>query len=348
MSPRRRAARSGLAVVLSLMLIALAARPARSQDSSMRWRPDNDLGAVGTDFEISVRALPTELLAEDPLTLTVRITARGPWRRPPRRPALERLPSFAKFVVAPSTSERADREMAAPRAWEFDYRIRPRSAEVDQIPRLSLAYDNPTIPLEENRWQTIESSPIPLKVQARPALRVDAIQNATGPAPWPDFLADFSTGLSLLRHEEAAEIPSLPVLIVFLALPPLGIVTWELTRRWARGRLLSPAARRALSAIRKAGGAPADERAAVAALALGDYLQQTIGLTAAEQTPTDIASRLEQAGCPTRGVAEVVAFFEAWDAFRFAAPGGTADDLPEGARRAVYLLEAEACSRADC
>src|SRR5260370_11500442 len=68
-------------------------------------RPDNFSGAVGS-FQVSMRAQPTVLHAEDPLILTVRITGTGRLDDI-ERPDLRRLPRFAKQFEINDLSDRS-------------------------------------------------------------------------------------------------------------------------------------------------------------------------------------------------------------------------------------------------
>src|SRR5262245_55833088 len=77
-------------------MLALADPPAA--EPPLVGRPLDWSGAVGGPFAVEMTAEPTELAAEEPLTLTLRITGRGNLSSLPR-PALGKLESFKAFAV---------------------------------------------------------------------------------------------------------------------------------------------------------------------------------------------------------------------------------------------------------
>src|SRR5437879_3845047 len=98
-------------------------------------RPANFSGAVGI-FRVATRAEPTELRAEDPLTFTVRVAGSGALEEV-RRPELRHMPRFVKQFHIENLG---DRYLPEEKAHEFEYRLRPRSAQVNEIPSLPFVY----------------------------------------------------------------------------------------------------------------------------------------------------------------------------------------------------------------
>lgn len=125
-------------------------------------RPDNFTGLVG-DFSIHVDAEPLAVRVGDPVTLTITVTARD----------------FAEAIELPPL--RTDRTLAglfeipfdraAPRyqgrSRVYTQSIRPRSAAVEEIPPLQLAFFNPS----SNVYVVVQSVPIPLKVSEAEAVQ---------------------------------------------------------------------------------------------------------------------------------------------------------------------------------
>src|ERR1700682_2330933 len=118
-----------------------------------------------------MHASPTTVRVHDPIALTVRVTATNPWQQPPRRIRLDRMKEFQDFIFEPSASDKPDRKMPAEKAWEFDYRLRPKSEAVKKIPSWPLPYYNPTVAFENKMWQATYAEAIPLTVQ--PSARVN-------------------------------------------------------------------------------------------------------------------------------------------------------------------------------
>src|SRR4051794_22930853 len=89
-------------------------------------QPSDFSGAVGGPFTVEQIVDRTELAVEEPLTLTVRIPGPGNLRDVPR-PPLAKLPAYKAFAV----DDLADRYIDGDRPRrEFDYRLRPRTADV--------------------------------------------------------------------------------------------------------------------------------------------------------------------------------------------------------------------------
>src|SRR5262249_39274475 len=110
-----------------LLVFASPGRAAQEPDYEdlLRLAPANFSGAVGT-YTISCRAEPTEVLVEDPLTLTVRITGSGPEKYLPKRLKLDQLAEDVEQDYFVEDVPEQDRRLPAENAWEFVYRLRPK------------------------------------------------------------------------------------------------------------------------------------------------------------------------------------------------------------------------------
>jgi hypothetical protein len=329
---------------LSAALVFLSAMGAtRAEGPPLAWQPGDASGAEGAGFTISMRAAPTTLVAEDALTLTIRIRATGAWQHAPRRLPLGRMKEFKTFDVATSPSSEPDRTLSSGPAWEFDYRLRPLTAEVKKIPGIALRYYNPEIPVPERRWQTTFADPIPLTVKPRTTLTAEDFQGAKSSQNLPPAVYTFTRGAAVLGREEPFSLPGPIVIVLLLLLPPAasigGCFLWRrLNPHALRPRRNSRAARQALKAL---GGLNGDSSAEKCAIILSVYLRQRIEFAPADLTPSDVAEHLKRAGYQP-GIAMAGAdFFRACDEAQFAKPEvhPTANDLPARAARLIQSLE---------
>lgn len=105
----------------------------------------------------------TQLTAEEPITLTLRIAGPGNLADT-ARPNLAKLDAFKPFAV----ENLDDRFIPGdPPRREFRYRVRPRSPAVKEIPRFKLVYFNPRIMPASRGYQTTYADAIPLTVRPR-------------------------------------------------------------------------------------------------------------------------------------------------------------------------------------
>jgi hypothetical protein len=305
-------------------------------------RPEHFSGAVGS-FNMEARAQPTEVFAEEPLTLTVRITGTAKATEDRWRPKLResgRLKDDFQVEALPKLDKKPDAG-----TWEFAYRLRPRSTRVKKVPRLEFVYYQPEV-----GYQRSYSQAIPITVKPRPAVtRIKDFSDAGGRI---DRKYPLVTGEAVLAHEEAPDLPGPWFLAFLFAAPPF--LCWAWYDAWRRlypdaarvaGRRRSRAARRALKSLRGIGkGRPGDEAGARAAGVAAEYLRQRLDLASAEPTPGEALACLEQSGISTRLAGEFAAFFRGCDAARFAPePFSARPDLAAEASRLVRALEAELC-----
>lgn len=350
----------GRAAALACLLLApggiASAQPAGNAEPfepPVVGRPKNVLfsGAVGPSFKVTARATQTRLQAEDPLTLTVRVAASGPWQQAPRRVDLRRLPPpFDRvgklFRIDPRRDDQPDRAWPDQGAWEFDYRLRPKTADVKDVPALPFTYYNPAIAFPARRWLTAYTEPVPLTVTPRAEAQPAGVApEAT--APPPDWLYDFATGPALLRHDEPFRLPGAGLLAVLLLAPPAACAGWYFLWRLlfpgagARARRRrSRAGRRALGALAALPHAEPAETARAAAAAVAAYLQDRFELAAAAPAPFEVAAHLERRQVRPDLVARAESFFRACEAAQYA-PGRAADAaaVPDRGRQLVTDLE---------
>lgn len=318
--------------------------------------------ASGT-FRVELDTDLTTVQVEDPLVLTIRVTATGPVRKPPRRLPLREFPAYrdafhiedlpdseyeavhaanvAALLAAPGPERLAVLGPLLPRTvWDFRYQLRPKNTRVAEIPSLPFAFYNPVIPSPERRFQVMQADSVPVEVRAREAVQV----RVQGPAR----AFELEHGSGLLARQSAWGPPGVVDSIVLFLLPPMLCLGWYLVwrrlypdaARLARVRR-SQAAALALEALGRRPRAPG-QRAVVALGAVTRYLRQRLDLPGAEPTPQETAGHLQRLGCSDMVAGETLRFYQACDAARFLpAPPTEAAELPEWAVRLILALEAE-------
>jgi hypothetical protein len=349
--------------VLSLAWLLAAAlllpTAARADAPPIKNRPDNFSDAVGT-FEISMAAKPTTVRFGQPLTLTVRVTATGPVQQPPRRTELRDLPTFRKHFYIENLPGPDDDPASAgnKNAWEFTYRLKPRTTHVDAIPSLPFVYYKPASPgrpLARGSYQTRYAPRIELTVQPPETETTPSAGTPEVPAlKAPESVYRIVEGPAVLRRPSAWDHAGPVVAAVALAGVPLLCAGWYVlwrrrypdAARLARKRR-SLAARQALRALEALPKQPPDEQARQAAAIVALYLRERVELTTVAPTPEEAALRLRQAGLSAGSSDAVADFLRSCDAARFAPEAlrsslgaggwaGTASDL-------ILTLEEEPC-----
>jgi hypothetical protein len=305
-------------------------------------QPANYSKAIGMDFKVETHATPTELQVNEPLTLTVRVTAIGRWQAPPERPDLARIPSFAKRFHIQKDPPRPDREVRELQAWEFSYRLRPKSTSVTDIPPLLFVYYRPGVIPPEKGYRTVDAEPIPLTV--KPAIPPEELKPIEAPEE-AFHLQPIPSGATV------AELSRGLVVTVLLLVPPVGCLVWYLVwsrlypdaARLARQRR-SWAARKALAALEASGSPDPAEQARRSAAVLADYLRDRYDLSGGEPTPAEVTAHLHRCGLAVHLTEQTADFFRACDLARFTPdPPLAGSELKSAAVRLVLALEAESC-----
>lgn len=323
-----------------------AANAAGSPEPPVVGRPLNFSGAVGGPFTIAATAEPTEVTAEEPFMLTLRIAGPGSLARL-RRPDLRHVERFARDFAIEDGSDRFEPE---PPVREFRYRLRPLRADVREVPRWKFVYFNPVAGAASRGYMTTYTEPIPLVVRPRPtapeAVTVPAWiiaewEAEREPAERDPALVVLDRLLSWLgvRYRPTDE-PAGPWLSVVAVLaPPLLCLVWYAS--WQRA--FPDAARRAVvlrgraaaTALRRLA---ADGNAEWVASALHGYLRDRFGLPTNTATPVEVTSFLLAQGQPSDRVAAVGELLRRCDEARFAPAAGGAG-LPADAERLILDWE---------
>jgi hypothetical protein len=302
------------------------------------FRPANYDGAIGS-FKISMRAQPTELLAEDPLVLTVRISGRGNLRDL-KRPNLRK---FRAFVEAFDIVDLGDRCLAEEAVREFDYRLRPRNGDIREIPHLNFVYFKPGIIPPEKGYQVTYAPPLAIRVLPRPELAPEQIKGGTD-IRWPQSVRHYMSGSGVLQTQATTPFPSMPLLVAWLLAPPLVCTFWCIAgnrRQNSRRRLrLSVHARKALQKLDQCVGANGWVECG---RIMSDYLQQVLGPLPSEVSPGDLSARLRERGTSADVACEAAQLLELREAARFA-PGAPSfhPSFKEKAALLITALEKQA------
>src|SRR5262245_52359638 len=130
------------AVLVFLTLGSTIQAQPGTEEPPIAGRPEDFSGLVGP-FRISSTAVPTEVYVEDPLPLTVIITAQPDRSFRASQPDRARLRLFCKemkedFFIEPMSEK--DRYLEQEKTWQFVYRLRPKRPAVKSVPGLKLVY----------------------------------------------------------------------------------------------------------------------------------------------------------------------------------------------------------------
>ncbi len=320
-------------------------------------RPVDFSGAIGGPFTVQLLAEPTEVAVEEPLILTVRIIGPSYGRDIPR-PKLAKLDAFKPFAV-----DDLDYRfwLGNPQRSEFRYRLRPRTADVKEVPRLKFVYFNPRmVNTPSHGYQTTYSDPVPLTVKPRtpPPLSVPAEvpawmlepmteQEMWGDTPFLRWLRD--TLASFGWSGIALGTPNRPLVEVWLAalvIPPFTCAAWYLL--WRRtnpgeARLARVKRSRAAAEALEALQSDSNDTPHRVAQAIIRYLHLKWSLPGDANTTQEIAVHLAEVNIPAQLREQTLLLLRACDRDRFS--GHRADDssLRSGAERLILDWEAGPC-----
>ncbi len=345
------------AIDLSLLCITLGAvpnalgieEPTTIPTTGRPWHVP--FSEASGQFRIAAVADTNALRVEQPLLLRVRIMAQGAIHQPPQRINLAELPTFTQSFYIENI-ETADKQLD-PQTWEFVYRLKPRSAKVQEIPSIPLAFYDPDIPFPESRFQIDYSDPLPLKVLPARTFEFER-------PPLPESVYAVPDASQLLERRGPPEPPSIWLTSLLLIAPPLLCLGWyQAWRRYwpssldADRRQRSRAAKEALRMLEEIDSLPPVAAATRAAAALTNYLRQRLGLPAEEPTPAEVADRVRNQGCSDALAAQTATIYEQCDAIRFSESLSRMPDTKDNtnlcrqATRLVLELEEATCRTSD-
>jgi hypothetical protein len=328
-------------MIQSLLLLFLLALSGGDDTIPRTNRPGNFSGAAGV-YTLQVRATPTKVRVEDPITLTVKIISQkpGPWAHPPQRDKLKLFPENLErsFFVEPLPED--DRFLAAENAWEFSWRLLPKSERVTKIPEPEFVYFRTTDPQDF----TIAEGGRAIAIEVKP--RQGTL--LTGPSATQERLEQIVEGEHLLNRGPS-DLVWWTIVIAGLLLPPLGCFgayfLWkqqfpEAAERLRRRR--SKALKAALARLNQIGpSAPPDDVWEIVV----DYLRMHVPLASGEPTPVEAGHALLSQGLSAALTDETVAWLQSCDTARFA-PDALERNWSASATQVLHSLEVELCAPA--
>ncbi|MGO8744384.1 MAG: BatD family protein [Thermoguttaceae bacterium] len=283
-------------------------------------RPDSYSGAIG-HFQIAADLTPRQSKVGDPLTFTLTLRGSGSLAGA-KAPELSKSAVAARFKVYEATQKsEAD-------AVHFVYSLRPLAEGDEPFPAVPVAYFD----VDQGRYETLQSEPIPLRITKAEQLSGDQIVaspragSPTGKdleARREGIFANISD-VALARDQSVRPGLWLIGLAGCLGAYPLIVAVTVFVRRRAQDK---SALRRRAAAARARGRL----REAVAQWRAGqvreaaDHVQDALaGLVAdladlhdAGLTPKDVLERFQQWGLPETLIGRVRRLLEACDAARY-------------------------------
>jgi hypothetical protein len=315
-----------------LLGLLVGATPAQTEkiDFPRTNQPANFSFAAGSFDNVSVRASPTTVQVEEPITLVVRIKSLvpGPLAHPPQRDKLRLFPDdFEKnFFV----EDGEDRYLEDQNIWEFTYRVYPQRMDVKAIPSLEFVYFQ-IVP--ERKYQAVASEEIAIEVKARATVELDTpatIRSRMRPPVADNGLLGTGTLDTWL-------------VVLVIAAPPLlclaGVAAWQRLFPDAATRAHLRRSRAFRQAARQLSRLGPRARAEAVAAVLVRYLRARIDLATAEPTPAEVLRALTKVGVDSEAARSTEHFFRACDAARFTPGGGLPNGLPAEAVAVLQALE---------
>ncbi len=307
-------------------------------------QPETFTGGVGS-FKIAASAQPTSVRIGDPITLTVRVTGSGTIEDTGQPNLAVQEKWTTNFKVHEDASQRMEEE-----AKIFTYSVRPRTAEVKELPAIKLSFFNPKlkkyedtyterVPLTVSETAMLDPSEI---VEAAPATKGNRALEELGGGLAPNY-----TGLEVLDPQGPYSIPAIGWCVGILSPPLIWLAAFALHTRVIRrrqnpGLLRARAAQRsAMQRLDAAADGPALLVPNEVAHALAGYLADRLDLPSGELTPAEALHRSSLLGARLSLAEQTSELVERCDQARFArsASHSVAEELLKTARDIICELE---------
>jgi hypothetical protein len=311
-------------------------------------RPDSFNGAVGR-FIIESEAQPLNVAVGDPITLRVTLidqSARGTRLDGVQVPPLHQQTTLVDDFRVPE--EQLPGEQIGRRK-SFVQTIRPRHADIDRIPPISLSYFN----AETGRYETTFSDPIPITVRESASVGMNEIVAAqAGEAATSMEMTKVAGGLVAnytgdeVLTVDARETSTLASAAVVVVPPALCAAALLVRRRRERLRTDHTFARRKQAKSRASGHLQAigesssTPDAAEAVLhAVTGFLADRLGRSADAMTSRETRAELESIGIDETLRLRVDTLLRTCEAARYAGASGEAPRLRDEAHAVIDELE---------
>jgi len=309
-------------------------------------RPASFGGGVGT-FTMQISAAPREVAEGDPVTVTIKIRARGSLEQvtPPSFADTETLRTYPIQQTSQGGADTADVQERV-----FEQVVIPGRAGTETLPGLELGYFDP----DAAAYRTTRTAPIALRVTPRAA--DDPRPQVVGAAPQllekeetlgrdivfikdaPGHLAPI--GSRLYRRPSFWLLQPLPLLAW------LGVVLYDRRRKrlhgdagYARFTRAGRRARRAL-ALAESARASGDRRAFYDQITrtVSEYLAAKLALPPGGVTAETVAARLDDQRIPSAVADEVRDLFATCERVRFAPDAADESDMQHTLARATGII----------
>lgn len=139
------------------------------QDVPREGRPDSYIGAIG-QFSVRSELSPHSACVGDPMTLTLVVSGEGALAeaRPPRIAGMVGIEGAFRMYEATEESQ--------PKARRFTYSLRPLDTEITEFPAIPVSFFD----VNQERYVTLHTTPIPLEISAAEQLADTEIVSAAG------------------------------------------------------------------------------------------------------------------------------------------------------------------------
>ncbi|HEV3145351.1 MAG TPA: hypothetical protein VGZ47_15775 [Gemmataceae bacterium] len=290
--------------------------------------------AIGQHVRVELSATPTDVRAEDELTLSIQISG-AVNSEELERPDLRTLDEFASRFHINDLDEGSARQTQAGER-NFRYRLRPKNERVREIPPLLFRYYDPKL----HYFPTTVSNSIPLQVHPRTAAEAIGF-----PMQEPEFLFHIVEGPAVLSRQSPRS--GWPEMLLAFLVPGLVCAGWYAWWRYRHPNEAKLAHLRQCRAVRQAldqlsrldEASPQARTADQVVSILRTYLQQRLDLPRNAGTSAEIGQHLASRQWLSTELGPIVALFDQCDALRFGPPLAARFEIPRMAENCIVAME---------
>jgi hypothetical protein len=332
-------ARSSILLSLFLVLPSYVFAQKTPIDPPVTDRPADFSNIVGK-YDIRVRAEPTEVQVEQPITLRIYLTGEGPEKYEPNRMRLRLFPESWKsdfYVQEIPDQHEVHRDS---KTWLFVYRIKPKHTKITAIDDIKLVYYNPNI-TDKDKFATKYADAIKITVKPKVG-QSEKVELPVTAAP--DSFFTYVGSKEILPQSTRTFSLTGWQLAIFVVLPPVAcfcvIIAW---RRYCPDDSQRAIQYRDDSAERALAQLQSGSLSAWAVVC--QYLRDRLDYAVADPVPAEIAAFLKRRGFAIARCAQGKSFFQKCDAARYKGSASTdAKHLVDAAAHLIQSLEADPCA----